>query len=189
MKLIDDLILRRYFQRAISLPVKVIERNPGSVMIGLVRPVRQGTPDIPAGNQPGIGIHEDNGLIKPVAFLGIEGPVYTKSILKVLIVKAENNHGIDSTDPILGGKLEFCEWCRLTATVKNEGAASTGRCIDREIQTTRDMRNSEWKGFTGSNTEATDCICGKNVDAINHEAFSAGCCGSSSKAEYIVKYR
>ena len=74
MRLVDDQVFDRCFQRPIAFPVEVVERQTGAVLEDVV-PVRFCAPHVAAANGPRIGIEQDLGRIEAVpALFGSHGP-------------------------------------------------------------------------------------------------------------------
>ena len=85
MRLVDDQIFHRDFERAIVAPVEVVEDQTRTMLIGVI-PIGLHAPYITAADGPGIGIHEDLALVEAMSDLRLPGAVKTVAILGVLVV-------------------------------------------------------------------------------------------------------
>jgi hypothetical protein len=156
MGFVDNQISRGDLQRVVTLPVKIIEGDPGTIVIGLCLPVWLLPPHIPPRNQAGIGIHENSLAIEAVTTHGIKGSVNAEAILKILVVEAKHNHRVNIPDSVLLWKVELHERLEFAPPEQNECAACSSRSVKREVQSVWDVGDTEREWLPRPNLVAAD---------------------------------
>src|SRR6516225_2219502 len=187
--LVNDQILQRDLQRAIALPVVVVEHDPGTVLEGGI-PVRCLSPHIPTADGTGIGVEQHLGRIEAVeGRLPRPGTrkaaVDAKAVFDGLMVQIQYGHGEDIDDTELPPNRLFrrClhehpaegdlhEWL-LAALFEDHQDAIIGMVREhREIYPAGHQRGAERIRVARAYLVVLVFVGGLDIDALHVQAVS-----------------
>src|SRR6516164_1935546 len=182
--LVHDQILQRDLQRAIALPVVVVEPDPGAVLEGGI-PVRCLPPHIPAADGAGIGVEQHGSRIEAVeGRLPRPGTgkaaVHAEAVFDGLMIQIQHRHSEDIADAefppnrLFGKRLhehpaegDFDEWL-LAALLEDHKDAIIGMVREhREIDPAWHQRRAERIGVAGAYLVVLVYVGGLDIDTLH----------------------
>ena len=146
------------FERKVVFPIKIVKHYTRTVLV-IVDPIRLLAPHVASGDEFGVRIHEDFGLVETVSLPRVKRAVHAVAVLDVFVVEVKNHHRKDVAKPELLEKRNLQEG-RLVVVVKQHESTIGGITrINRKIHRIAHHGRTERIRTTSTEFIAAKLVC------------------------------
>ena len=166
MELIDDEVLHGNQGSADIAPVEVVLHHSGLVVLAVGR---RFAPGALASHRLGVGVQQVLALVKDKPPLRLIGAVHPVSVLKLLNVQLEHNHGVHITNSVVLREGEHREGLRLLSVEQQQLNARGAVGVDGEIDAAGNGSGAVGLIKTGPDIKAADVVHGNQMDGARKD--------------------
>src|ERR1700733_7484797 len=159
-------------------------------MLVNVVPIGLSAPNVAGPDHFRVGIAEDLRLVEAVSGARIPRSGKTISVLQVLVIQLEYDHGIDVADAEFPRKLNFNERLRFVLAEEYQSARIGGAGEYGKIHSVWNDGGPEGKRTAPPEADAARLVRGVKIDAFFHcRAHETACTASASELTRVKKLR